>query len=290
MKEIKVGFLMSYDYKLLKTSIPLVYKEASSIIVALDENLTTWSGEKFEVDESFFLWLKSFDTENKISIYRDDFFDANLNAMENEVKERKMLASKMKIGNWIIQLDSDEYFVNFKKFTEELKLRNKYLIHPEKNQIQIAGYYINLYKYTDDGVLYVSKPRNQKFATNYPSYVTGRNTKKQVVYIPNLVIHECLSRSEEEIRIKFTNWGHSHQVNIDGFLDKWQKIDKSNYDQFENLFYLEPEKWKKLNFVKGRSINEVSENLDFRKLIPSTPYILSKNFGQWFKFLFKEKL
>jgi len=289
MKEIQVGFLMSYDYKLLKNSIPLVYNEADSITIALDENLRTWSGEKFEVKESFFLWLKSFDTEKKIRIYRDDFFDSNLNAMENEVKERKMLASKMGIGNWIIQIDSDEYFVNFKKFTEELKLRNNYLNNPEKKQIQIAGYYVNLYKYTDDGILYVSKPRNQKFATNYPSYVTGRNTKEQVIYIPNIVIHECLSRSEEEIRTKFTNWGHSHQVNIDEFLDKWRKIDQTNYDKFENLFYLEPEKWKKLNYVEGKSITEISDNLNYRKLMPSKSYILSKNFGQWFKSILKQK-
>lgn len=287
MKEIQVGFLMSYDYKLLKNSIPLVYNESDSIIIALDDNLRTWTGEKFEVDDDFFQWLKSFDTENKISIYRDDFFDPGLTAMENEVKERKMLASKMGIGNWIIQLDSDEYFVDFKKFTEELRLRNKYLNNPGENQIQIAGYYINLYKYTEDGILYVSKSRNQKFATNYPGYVTGRNTNKQVIYIPVIVIHECLSRSEEEIRTKFANWGHSHQVDIDGFLEKWRKVDHSNYDQFENFFYLEPEKWKKLNYVKGKTFTEISANLNYTALMPSKKYIMSKNFGQWFKFLFK---
>jgi len=287
MKEIRVGFLMSYDYKLLKNSIPLVYKEADSITIALDENLRTWSGGHFEVDDSFFLWLKSFDTENKISIYKDNFYDPDLNAMENEVKERKMLASKMGIGNWLIQIDSDEYFVDFKKFTDELKLRNKYLNNPEKNQIQIAGYYVNLYKYTEDGILYVSEARNQKFATNYPSYSTGRNTNKQVIYVPSLVIHECLSRSEEEIRTKFSNWGHSHQVDKESFLSKWRKINQSNYKEFENLFYLEPEKWKKLSYVKGSSISEISRNLDYKELNPSRSYLLSKNFGQWFKFLFK---
>lgn len=287
MKEIKVGFLMSYDYKLLKISLPLVYTEADSITIALDENLTTWSGEQFEVEDDFFLWIKSFDIKKKITLYRDNFFDSTLNAMENEVKERRMLASQMGIGNWIIQIDSDEYFVNFKKFTEELRLRNKYLNNPENNQIQIAGYYVNLYKYTDDGILYVSKSRDQKFATNYPGYVTGRNTKQQVIYIPILVIHECLSRSEEEIRTKFTNWGHAHQINLEEFLDKWRKINKSNYKEFENLFYLEPEKWKKLEFVEGRSIPEITDNLNHRELMPSKFYLIKKNFGQWFKFLFK---
>lgn len=287
MNKINVGFLMSYDYELLKNSLPMVYEEADSIIIALDENLRTWSGGKFEVDENFFHWLKSFDTGKKITLYRSNFFDPSRDAMENEVRERKMLAAKMGIGNWIIQIDSDEYFLNFKQFTEELRSRNKYLINPEKNQIQIAGYYINLYKYTDDGVLYVSKPRNQKFATNYPDYRTGRNTKKRVIYVPNIVIHESVARSEEEIRTKLANWGHSHQVDLDGFLDKWRQIDQTNYREFENLFYLEPDVWKKLDFVKGKSLPEIVQNLKSHNLIPSKNYIWRKNFGQWFKFLFK---
>jgi hypothetical protein len=55
----------------------------------------------------------------------------------------------------------------------------------------------------------------------------------------------------------------------------------------ENFFYLEPEKWKKLGFVKGTTIKEVEENLDMSKVVPSDFYILKKNFGQWFKFLFR---
>ncbi|MDT0641700.1 hypothetical protein RM553_02540 [Zunongwangia sp. F363] len=287
MKEIQVGFLMSYDYKLLKNSIPPVYNEADGITIALDENLTTWSGEKFEVHESFFTWLKSFDREHKISIYRDNFYDPGLNAMENEVKERKMLAAKMGVGNWLIQLDSDEYFIDFKSFAGELKKRNKYLDAPGKNQIQIAGYYINLYKYTDEGILHVSQPRNQKFATNYPAYVTGRNTRQRVIYVPHIVLHECLSRSEKEIRTKFSNWGHSHQINAEKFLKKWRSINQYNYKEFKNLFYLEPEKWKELSYVKGKTLAEISKNLDYGKLMPSRIYLAIKNTEEWVKFLFR---
>ncbi|WP_373056572.1 hypothetical protein [Zunongwangia sp. H14] len=287
MKEIQVGFLMSYDYKLLKNSIPPVYNEADGITIALDENLTTWSGEKFEVDEVFFAWLNSFDTEKKINIYRDNFYDSGLNAMQNEVKERKMLASKMGIGNWLIQLDSDEYFIDFKGFTEALKRNHKFLENPEKNQIQIAAYYINLYKYTEEGVLYVSKPRNQKFATNYPEYVNGRNTKNQVLYLPFLVLHECLSRSEQEIRMKFSNWGHSHQVNAEKFLEKWRSINQYNYKEFKNLFYLEPEKWKELSYARGTNVAEISKNLDYSKLMPSKMHLAFKNTEERIKFFFR---
>jgi len=287
MNKIQVGFLMSYDYKLLKNSIPFVYEDSDSIFIALDKNFKTWTGDVFEVEDSFFDWLSNYDIENKITIYKEDFYDSSLNPMENEVRERKMLASKMGIGNWIIQIDSDEYFINFKGFIQELKSRNKFLINPENHKIQIAGYYINLYKHTKDGILYVSEVRNQKFATNYPNYRTGRNTKERVIYIPNIVIHECLSRSEEEIRTKFSNWGHSHQVNIDEFLEKWKLVDQVNYKEYQDFFYLEPEKWKFLDFIEGKSLDKISKSLAEKKLEPSEFYLAKKNFGQWFKSVFK---
>lgn len=291
MNKIQVGFLMSYDYKLLKNSIPLVYDHSDSIILAFDKNFNTWTGEKFIIEDSFFDWLEAFDKKNKIIIYKDDFFDPNLNPMENEVKERKMLAAKkMGLGNWMVQIDSDEYFINFKEFTQELKNRNKYLIDPKKNKIQIAGFYINLYKYTKDGLLYVSQVRNQKFATNYPNYKIGRNTKERVIYIPNLVIHECLSRSEKEIRIKFSNWGHSHQIHIDSFLEKWRKVNQTNYKDYRNLFYLEPDKWKELDFLEGKSLKVISKKFNEKKLEPSRSYLAKKNFGQWFKFILQKNI
>ncbi|MFV8838745.1 hypothetical protein [Salinimicrobium soli] len=287
MSKIQVGFLMSYDYKLLKNSIPFVYDHSDAITIALDENFRTWTGEKFKVDNDFFEWLKKFDTENKIKLYKDNFYDSGLDPMENEVRERKMLANSMGIGNWIIQLDSDEYFVNFKEFTQQLKRRNHYLINPEKNKIQIAGFYVNLYKYTDDGLLYVSKLRNQKFATNYPNYKVGRNTRERVIFVSNIVVHECMSRSENEIKTKLSNWGHAHQVNIQEFLEKWKMVDGTNYKTYKDFFYLEPEKWKSLDFVKGGSLKECMTDLSKKNLKPSSFFLAQKNFGQWFKFLFK---
>jgi hypothetical protein len=68
MKKIHVGFLLSYDYDKLKLSIPPVYKAADRIFLAIDENLNTWSGNKFEIDDSFFKWLDEFDTEKKVEI------------------------------------------------------------------------------------------------------------------------------------------------------------------------------------------------------------------------------
>ena len=100
MKKIQVGLLMSYDYAMLKKSIPTVYSLSDNIFIALDKNLRTWCGGNFGVDQSFFQWIKEMDVDNKITFYRDNFYESGLTAMENEIQERQKLALKMGTGNW----------------------------------------------------------------------------------------------------------------------------------------------------------------------------------------------
>ena len=288
MKKIHVGFLFSYDYEKLKISIPLVYNDADAIFLAVDEKFRTWSGEIFEVDDQFFEWIKTFDTQNKITIYRDNFYVPELSAIENDNRERHMLSLKMGIGNWLIQVDSDEYFLDFKKFVKDLRKYDNFLDNPEKNRIQIAAFLINMFKYTDDGLLYVDKVTRGLMATNYPDYKVARNTRQRIIYTPNILWHETLSRTSEEIEYKFKNWGHNDEVNVDAFMQKWKLVNKSNYKEMRGFFYIEPEKWNRLEFVSGNTINEIIKNFNGEKLVPSSFYIWKKSFGQWFKHLFKK--
>lgn len=287
MKKIQVGFLMSYDYHLLKQSIPPVYAAADAIFIAMDENYKTWTGGDFEVDATFFDWIKQMDVDNKIRLFKGNFYDPQLSAMGNEVKERHLLALQMGIGNWLIQVDCDEYFLNFEKFVKDLRSHDHFLEDPEKNKVQICAFTLNLYKHLEQGILYVDEVRSQKFATNYPNYKTGRNTGERVIYTKNLLLHECVSRTEKEILKKFNNWGHATEVDAEKFLEKWRAVNRSNFKEYQNFFYLEPEKWKYLNFVEGNSIGEINENLDLDSKLPSDFYIWKKNFGQWFKSRFK---
>ena len=288
MKKIHVGFLFSYDYEKLKISIPLVYNDADAIFLAVDEKFRTWSGEIFEVDDQFFEWIKTFDTQNKITIYRDNFYVPELSAIENDNRERHMLSLKMGIGNWLIQVDSDEYFLDFKKFVKDLRKYDSFLDNPEKNRIQIAAFLINMFKYTDDGLLYVDKVTRGLMATNYPDYKVARNTRQRIIYTPNVLWRETLSRTSEEIEYKFKNWGHNDEVNVDAFMQKWKLVNKSNYKEMRGFFYIEPEKWNRLEFVSGNTINEIIKNFNGEKLVPSSFYIWKKSFGQWFKHLFKK--
>ena len=74
IRPVKVGFLVSYDYELIKNSLLPVYEYADRIVPAVDKDSRTWSGNSFQVDDSFWQWISDFDTRQKIEIYRDSFY------------------------------------------------------------------------------------------------------------------------------------------------------------------------------------------------------------------------
>lgn len=287
MKKIHVGFLLSYDYELLKIAIPPVYKSSDRIFIAIDQDYLTWSGNKFTVDPLFFDWLKEFDVDQKIELYFDTFYVPNLTTTQMDTRERKMLSDKMGIGNWLIQIDSDEYFIDFEGFVNQIRKYDHYLDNPEKHKIQIAAFWVIIYKYTENGILYVDKPMKSIFATNYPNYKAFRRTNERVIYLDSLVLHESVSRTEEELRYKLKNWSHNTHVN-NSFLDKWLKVNESNYKEYSDFYYIEPKRWKTLDYFPTKNISEINQLAQKSKNLKITKtYLFFKNFGQWFKYLFK---
>ena len=291
MGKIQVGFLVSYDYDLLKNAIPLVYDFADSIFLAIDIDRKTWNGESFNIEDDFFGWIKEIDIKDKIIIYEDNFYQPNLTTMQCEVRERKLLANKMGIGNWIVQLDADEYFINFARFARFLKSKNKYLIQPHKKIVQIQPFHVTLYKKTDNGYLYVNNATKTVVATNYPDYQIGRKVRGRVIYFNALILHECLSRNRNDLLTKLSNWGHNNDIDLKSFMNKWDKVNELNYHKMKDFFYLEPQKWKYLDFVKGADFKELFHNFKNDKeigLYKSNFFILKKNFGQYFRSLTKK--
>lgn len=285
MKKIHVGFLLSYDYEKLKLSIPPVYKEADRIFIAIDENYLTWSGNKFEVAPSFFEWLKEFDIDNKIELYRDNFYVPGLTGIQMDTRERHMLSLKMGIGNWLIQVDSDEYFIDFAGYVKHLRKYDSYLDNPEKHPIQVSGYHIDIYKYLDDGILYVKNTCKVLLATNYPNYKLARQSRERIIYVDSFTFHESLSRSEADLEYKINNWSHREEINPT-FLSKWKMANKDNYQDIKDVFYLNPTQWKELGYVpvtKMEDIQNYFEQTGEMKI--SKFFLLRKNFGQWFKHL-----
>jgi len=277
--KINVGILVSYDYEFLKNSIPTVYEHADTITLAIDEGLRTWKGGTFTIDPSIFTWIETFDTQNKITIYRDNFYIPELSPVDNDTRERNMLAARMGDG-WTVQLDADEYFIDFKGFVHFLKTSPS----AKGMATQVSALWITLFKQVEDGILYVKNPEPFQLATNQPDYKKCRNTRQFKVIAPFFVLHQSWARTEGELTKKLSNWGHVDDFNIEEYITFWKGLNKSNYATVRNFHPMNGKWWKALDFAEGKGIQEVLANLK-NNLPPINHFwIFTKNLGQKFKF------
>lgn len=279
---IKVGMLVSYDYEFIKTSLPYLYPHADLIVFCIDKDRISWAGNKYDFDESFLLWLKDFDRDGKMKIYEDDFHIPNLSPIENDNRQRNMLAGFMGEGGWHVQMDSDEYFYNFGEFAQMLRSRNDLLLQPEKQKIDIGAFLVTIYRQVENGYLFIDDcVETLVMATNYPEYIAARRSKHKVIYTHHYVFHQSWARDEEEIRFKVDNWGHTTDLDVNKFYHSWQSLNAENYKTVKNFHPIKPGRWKSLSFIEGRNIQEFITNFIAERSAYISPMMLwYKNIAQ----------
>jgi hypothetical protein len=265
-EKIKVGFCVSYDWELLKKSLPLVYNEADLICLSIDKNRKSWSGLSYEIDESAFSnFVRQLDVDKKIEVYEDDFSIRNLSSIENDNRQRTLMAEKMGKGGWHIQVDSDEYFLNFKQFVDYL-LAFTPTPSKSKKAVNICCSSISLIKKTSSGYLVVdnttAEQETMPFATNYPEYLSARRNSHFNHISPFFVIHETWARDEKQLRRKLDSWGHDNDfVNKESYFNLWQVLDEYNFQFIRSFHPLKPSVWHKLFFIRANDIDELIKKI-----------------------------
>jgi len=251
---IKVGMPISYDYKYLYHSLPLLYEHADRITLAVDKDYRTWTGIPFTIEDSFWNWLKQIDTHKKIRIYRDDFFVPDLSPMENQTRERNLLAQYMGPGGWHIQVDSDEYFIDFEAFVRFLHRHSRLVIrgHPK---MDIGAFLIPMYKQIPGGYLYVPDTYETFIlATNKPDYVFARKCGYPVLYSNTLLFHQTWARTPQEVLQKVSSIGARTEFDTAKYYHLWQSIDAHNYPSIRNFHPLLPHVWPRLEKGDGGNV------------------------------------
>src|SRR6185503_17240910 len=123
----------------------------------------------------------------------DDFYLPHLSAMENDTNQRNLMAKRMGKGGWHIQIDSDEYFINFKKCVTEL-LSIYACSTGEEKPISVSVFSIPLIKKLHSGFLYVDFQNKIgetfPFATTKPTYIRARLSGHFNIYLSEFAIHE----------------------------------------------------------------------------------------------------
>jgi len=256
---IKVGYLVSYDYYMFLTSVKQLYNYVDKIVVGIDSDYKTWSGNSFEIPDSFFQEVKAFDTRNIIEFYLDTFYITSLTPMECESRERNMVLKKLGRG-WKLQLDVDEYIFDFEKTSKYL---NKYWylnIFPTITPVCLRGELITLFRELSDGYLYIENHERFPFITNQKINTNTRRNDNIRNHFSNIkVIHQSWARSEDQIHFKIKNWGHRDDFNTENYFQFWKSLDSANYMNFKNIHPIEPTVWKELKFMPSKSIEEFIE-------------------------------
>ena len=267
--KIKVGYLLSYDYSMFLTSVKQLYNHVDKIVVGIDQDYLTWSGNKFSIPQSFFDDIKNFDKRNIIEFYFDKFYISELSPMECESRERNLVLKKLGNG-WKIQIDVDEYILNFNLLKSYLE-KYKYLTYfPLLTPIVLTAKLITLFKSDEHGFYYINDKLRFPLVTNQNENTFTRWNNSVFSHFINLtVIHQSWAREEKEIRKKVENWGHRDDFDTAEYINFWKSISKNNYDEIKNFHPISPTAWNTLQMIETNSIEgflqryneKVEENL-----------------------------
>ena len=281
---IKVGMPVSYDYKFLYHSLPLIYDHADQITLAVDQNSQTWTGISFTIEDSFWDWIKEIDVQKKINVYRDVFYRPGFKAMENDTRERMMIAQRMGEGGWHVQVDSDEYFLDFGTFSQFLRHHSRWT-RPGAAPLDIGIFWMPLFKQVGNGFLYIKDAyETLPIATNRPDYKMARASDHLIRYAPFCLFHQTWARGEQEVWTKANSIGHVDHFNVQSYFNMWKAIDRHNYRYIRNFHPLIPSVWPSLEWGPGKDVPEFIANYrpNHSLTVPLRVY-LRRRLGQWKK-------
>jgi hypothetical protein len=254
--KINVGYLVSYDYDFIFNSIAEIYRYVDQIVLAIDKNYRTWTGNLFTIENEFFNRLKAIDSRNIIEFYFEEFYNQNLTPLECEFLERNLLLQRLNKG-WKIQLDVDEYFYDFHHISESLKSNWIYTIFPSLFPISISINWITLFKKTQNGFVFIDNCENTPLITNTSKNSYARENSNALKIISNnYAVHQSWARNEKEILQKIKNWGHVTDFDTEEFFKFWKDIDDNNYLKVKDFHPLQPEVWSKLLYIESRDVAE----------------------------------
>lgn len=252
-RPIHVGILVSYDYKYLPICLEQIYDCADKITLAIDKNRRTWAGNPFDFDDSFIAGILKRDIAGKISVYEDDFAVTGLGAMECEKRERRMLRDYMESEQqdaWHLQIDTDEYFVDFKSFVEFLHEID--MVY--SGNITVYAKWQTLYKLDSDGVFIALDSGTCGY---FPVASIGgcrfSPAKNEIAVMADFaVLHQSWGRDAEEIRYKISNWGHNADFDTDAYFEFWKSVNRYNAPYIRDCHPLGREcGWNYLKFEEG---------------------------------------
>ena len=232
--------LISYDAHYLPESIKSYYEYVDEIVLGLDEDRISWSGNKFSFDEPA-LWskLQALDYDNKITIVEENFHRSQI-PIENDTHERNFLKEQCS-NDWIFSFDADEILVNAKEFF----LDYCPLVQGYKD-VELMFTLFLLYKEFENDILIIAdESRNHIFKKDIQGFTANKNLNTYTycrwtnapkkLLSPLGIIHYSFCRSDKDLTTKVNNFGHSVESKKDPFYEIQKTVTLQNYHNLHNF-------------------------------------------------------
>lgn len=240
--------LISYDAnRFLAKSIERYYEYVDEIVLGIDKDRITWSGNTFEINEDA-LWseLSQIDGDSKITIIEEDFHQSEV-AIENDNFERNFLKGECSY-DWIFSFDADEMLVNAKDFFYNFCP----IVEDYRHEKDICMTWATPYKVVNDEeesiTLVIANEDGSPFFGENQGVITSKNSTftyarwtdrsaagENRIMSPLVALHWSLCRPAEELHEKIHNIGHSDIVEEDPFYKIWSQVDMTNYGQLKDF-------------------------------------------------------
>jgi len=243
MKHIRkksVISLISYDAHFLPKSIKSYYDYVDEIVLGLDKDRISWSGNKFSFNEDS-LWkeLKKIDVDNKINIIEDNFHRSRV-PIENDTHERNYLKSKCE-NDWVFSFDADEVLVNAREFFIDFCP-----IVQDYTDVELMFTWFSMYKEFDDSYLIIADENRQNlFKKDVQGFTANRDintftycrwtNSTTKILSPLAIEHYSFCRTQSELDTKINNFGHSTESKNDIFYTVQKNVTKDNYTGLTNF-------------------------------------------------------
>jgi hypothetical protein len=191
------------------------------------------------------------------------------------------MAEAMGPGGWHVQVDADEYILDFKGFCDYLKALDPHPSGKDK-AINVCLNLIPLIKKTATGYIAAGAVDGNyevaPFATNVPVYEAARRNGHFNHVSPFFALHETWARDEQTLWGKINNWGHRDDFNKESYFAMWKAIDEYNFKYISNFHPIEAKVWPFLFLLPGKDQVELVETA--RRQLPlqvSTVRLFFKN-------------
>jgi hypothetical protein len=241
---ISIVMPVAYDYAYCYRSLEAVYDIADEVILGIDAKRLSWSNKPYSFDEKAFLeQIGRMDKRGIVRVIQDDFH-SDPHPMQNDVRERRILSTKTKPGNWIIQIDSDEIALNAREFRAWLPKADP--------SADLQAKWITVFKTFGDQCLVANEPDSMtSVGTRVPAIYQCARVTGQPRQASNLILlHYSWGRSREQLEQKLTNWSHARDFDVPKFLTLWDSVTLENYRGFSNFHPLHPPLWRNLSLIK----------------------------------------